>query len=123
MKYPALQCSAHRKTGDRCKAFAVKGATVCRSHGGSAPQVKESARYRVLQYADDVAAELIRLALHSDSDAVRVRACGMVLDYCGLQPVHKVEVSEITDDMIEREIARLLTEMRELDEKLMHGDE
>ncbi len=37
------RCSAHRRDGGQCGAPAVKGATVCRRHGGTAPQVQRNA--------------------------------------------------------------------------------
>ena len=37
------RCSAHRRDGEPCGARAVPGATVCRVHGGAAPQVKRNA--------------------------------------------------------------------------------
>lgn len=40
-----------KKTGQRCKANPVAGSTVCRLHGGSAPQVRK-AGLRRLQQAD-----------------------------------------------------------------------
>lgn len=33
-------CSAHRSVGQPCQASATPGGTVCRFHGGSAPQVR-----------------------------------------------------------------------------------
>lgn len=47
---PSRQCAAHSsRTGLRCKAFAIHGGTVCRMHGGSAPQVKAAARRRLAE--------------------------------------------------------------------------
>lgn len=40
------RCSATRRDGERCQAPAVKGATVCRRHGGAAPRVKRNAEQR-----------------------------------------------------------------------------
>lgn len=37
------RCSAHRRDGEQCGAKAIKGGTVCRVHGGSAPQVRRNA--------------------------------------------------------------------------------
>jgi hypothetical protein len=42
------QCTAKSsRTGKRCGKQAIKGATVCRTHGASAPQVKAAADRRV----------------------------------------------------------------------------
>lgn len=42
------RCTAHSsQTGERCKRTPVKGATVCASHGGRAPQVRAKAAERV----------------------------------------------------------------------------
>lgn len=47
---PAIRCRARsKKTGNQCGAYAVHGATVCRHHGGSAPQVKAKAAQRVAE--------------------------------------------------------------------------
>lgn len=37
------RCTARRRDGQQCGAKAVLGATVCRVHGGSAPQVRRNA--------------------------------------------------------------------------------
>src|ERR1700744_1118683 len=52
------QCEAHRRDGARCSAPAIQGGTVCRVHGGSAPQVKRAARrvWLLEQYAAAVEA-------------------------------------------------------------------
>lgn len=52
------QCEAHRRDGARCRAPAIPGGYVCRVHGGSAPQVRASARrlWLLERYAAAVAA-------------------------------------------------------------------
>ena len=41
------RCTARSsRTGERCKRWAAKGATVCPTHGGRAPQVKAAAKRR-----------------------------------------------------------------------------
>ncbi|WP_405216001.1 HGGxSTG domain-containing protein [Agrococcus sp. Ld7] len=40
------RCSARRKSGGACRNYAIRGATVCRMHGGAAPQVKAAAQVR-----------------------------------------------------------------------------
>ena len=45
---PGGQCTARAKsTGERCGSYPVKGATVCRVHGGAAVQVREAAKRRL----------------------------------------------------------------------------
>lgn len=39
-------CEARRKSGGPCKNYAVRGANVCRMHGGGAPQVRRAAKLR-----------------------------------------------------------------------------
>lgn len=58
------RCTARSKrSGQRCRKLAVRGATVCATHGGSAPQVRAAAARRVAR--DDALAaassELARL--------------------------------------------------------------
>lgn len=46
----ARQCTAISKgSGKRCRRAAIHGATVCRMHGGAAPQVKAAAARRVAE--------------------------------------------------------------------------
>lgn len=44
----APQCTAHTQRGDRCPHPAIRGATVCRKHGGNAPAVRRKAAIRAL---------------------------------------------------------------------------
>lgn len=48
-----MQCTARKRNGDRCGSKAVTGATVCRMHGGSAPQVRAAAARRLEQAEAD----------------------------------------------------------------------
>src|SRR3990167_4052651 len=41
------QCAAHTRSGKPCKGQVIKGATVCRMHGGASPQVKAKAKERL----------------------------------------------------------------------------
>lgn len=40
------KCSATARTGSRCGNWAIPGASVCRMHGGAAPQVRQAAKVR-----------------------------------------------------------------------------
>lgn len=71
-KLRSTRCTAHKKTGERCKNFAILGATVCRFHGGSTPQVKKKAAERIAEAADDAAALLVRFMEDPKND-VKVR--------------------------------------------------
>lgn len=90
---PINRCTAHRRNGDACKNAAVKGASVCRVHGGSAPQVRRAAAVRLLMAADSVAGELVKIALSKTaSDATKVQAIFGILDRAGLSPRQQIDV-------------------------------
>ncbi|WP_334665777.1 HGGxSTG domain-containing protein [Streptomyces cyaneofuscatus] len=40
------RCTARTRSGGRCRGMAVTGATVCRMHGGAAPQVRAAGQRR-----------------------------------------------------------------------------
>lgn len=60
---PTPKCKAKNKHGKPCQAYPVKGATVCKAHGGLAPQVKAKAqkRYKQQQQQAKAAKALARL--------------------------------------------------------------
>ena len=89
------QCIAQSKTsGVRCKNAAVHGATVCKYHGGSAPQVKETAARVILE--ELVGPALARLKqLVEDDDTlqqVHLGAVKLVLEMTGFKAPTQVEV-------------------------------
>ncbi|MET7639350.1 HGGxSTG domain-containing protein [Streptomyces sp. NPDC005438] len=49
------RCTASTRSGKRCRGMAVTGTTVCRMHGGSAPQVQAAAERRA-EVAEQLAA-------------------------------------------------------------------
>ena len=61
------QCAARRRDGERCGAPAVRGALVCRRHGGASPNTMRAARARsalqlhlaAMPYLEDWIAHLI----------------------------------------------------------------
>lgn len=63
---------SQRCNSENCKAWAMKGGTVCRVHGGSAPQVKAKAavraelmQWRIGDALDDPAETMLRLITQS----------------------------------------------------------
>lgn len=88
-----MKCKAHLKSGKPCSAWAIKGGTVCRTHGGSAPQVIASAKMRLAALVSPAITELTRLMKTSKLDPVRLGCVKDILDRTG----HKaVDVMEIT---------------------------
>lgn len=64
---PPVKCGARSsRTGKPCQKWAVRGATVCASHGGRAPQVMAAARRRLAM--GEAIAELDRLGRVVDVD-------------------------------------------------------
>jgi len=83
------ECTPHRRDGLRCKGPPIRGATVCRLHGRSAPQVRDAARKWILATADPVAARLIEIALNVGAETRHainaIFRCSIVLASLGLQ--------------------------------------
>lgn len=89
-----LLCSGHRSNGKDCNAPAVRGTTVCRVHGGSAPQVQRKARMRLAEMVDPALATLAREMVNPNGSAQsRLRAAENVLDRAGF-PRHLETSSE-----------------------------
>ena len=103
-----MKCTAHRQDGNPCTAYAIKGGSVCRVHGGSAPQVRAAALRRLLEAVDPAAGELIRIGLHAKQEAVRVQAIKELFARAGFGEPDKVEISlAAAESRVDAEIARL----------------
>lgn len=87
------RCVAHRKNGERCLKPAIRGATVCRTHGGAAPQVVAKAQARLANEADNMAKGLIDMAKTAQSEAVKLKAHTEALDRAGVVAKTEVTVS------------------------------
>jgi len=92
---PERRCRAHSsRTGEPCKNAALKGATVCRFHGGATRHVKAAARVRLENVAELMAKQLLGLALTADSEAVMLAAIRDALDRAGLKAPSEVVLSQ-----------------------------
>ena len=110
---PPRKCSAHSsRTGDPCKKFAIVGGTVCDTHGGRAPQVREAARRRIETFAEEAIDGIQNLARIGQKEEVRLRAYQDMLDRAGLKGADKLEVSEghLADEELDELISRALRE-------------
>lgn len=118
---PSQKCGAKRSNGEPCKRWAIVGGTVCATHGGSAPQVKEAARRRVLELAPlalDVLADLIQGAAEDPATglpvnvpaAVRARAADSILTRAGLNAPteHEITVTDAPNPEIDEGIRRAM---------------
>lgn len=109
-----VTCIATSKsTGNRCGNPPVPGGTVCKIHGGSAPQVKAVAASRVLEaLVGPALVEMRRLIEDATvADSVKIRAVIDILDRGGYKPIEKV--AHLTAEDVERHIARLEAEQIE----------
>jgi hypothetical protein len=112
------RCTATSKqTGQRCAQRPIPGGTVCRFHGGAAPQVQRTARQRLQALADPAVGVLERFVNPVAGQAliepeIALRAAKDVLDRTGFKAVTKIQVTKsidprrLTDD--ELEMARAL---------------
>jgi hypothetical protein len=87
------RCRAHSsRTGEPCKKFAIKGALVCATHGGSTRHIKRSAQERLKELQNPALVELERILRDDTDDSVKLRAVLGVLDRTGLGPHSSVEL-------------------------------
>jgi hypothetical protein len=67
----ARRCTARStRSGERCKKAAMLGATVCRSHGGAAPQARRAAEVRAAQMAAHETAQRMVSRAGVDADPI-----------------------------------------------------
>lgn len=78
-------CHARSKTsGVQCKRHAIRGGTVCRYHGGAAPQVMAKAERRLRAMVDPMISRLEELALQTDNPKVAAECVRDALDRAGI---------------------------------------
>lgn len=126
---PVVRCSGtSNTTGERCKKWSLRGTTVCRSHGGALPTVREtaeavveSARMELMGMADD-AVEVIRDLMKAGvADQVRLKAAENVLNRTGIKDAEevKVEVTHVSSaDTIAKRLEAIANRMKPKEEEL-----
>jgi phosphopentomutase len=88
------------------KYEAILGGTVCRFHGGSAPQVKRKAEERLALLVDPLIAKLEKL-IESNSDNVALGAIKDILDRTGHKPV-MAQKTELSISVVSEQRAALI---------------
>lgn len=77
----------------------MNGTTVCRWHGGAAPQVKRKAQERLNAAADDAAEECVKIAMNTELAARdRIVAIREILTRAGVsEQVERTETSVVVE--------------------------
>jgi hypothetical protein len=87
------KCTAHSsRTGKPCQRYAIMGATVCQTHGGSAPQVKRKAEQRLREMVDPMISRLNELAMQTDNPKVAADCVRDALDRAGIGALVQAKV-------------------------------
>ena len=87
-----LRCTAHSRSKEQCKRWAIRGGNVCAMHGGKAPQVKAKAEARLAALVDPAIGKLQKL-INARSEMVSLAAVKDVLDRNGFKPTDKHELT------------------------------
>ena len=105
-----LTCTATAKsTGNRCGKPPIHGGTVCKFHGGAAPQVIKSARRRLNDLVDPAISALTDIIEHPlTPQVVRLAAIKDILDRAGYKSPVQVEV--MSRPALEEQYERLVAE-------------
>lgn len=97
------QCAAHSRSGARCGQPAVPGATVCRYHGGTAPQVRRAAQLRLLELVDPAVATLARELTNSRARPIeRIKAAEKILEFAGMDKGAAIDGEVSRQFLVER---------------------
>jgi hypothetical protein len=108
------QCRATNRQGQRCKRPPILGGTVCRMHGGAAPQVKNKAEERLRALEMPAIERLAQLIGQSDFPSVAYQASKDVLDRLRGRATEFVEakvvnVGNLSDEELKAKALELAT--------------
>lgn len=82
---PKRRCTARKRgTDQRCGQPPIPGGTVCRFHGGNAPQVRRSAQGRLAELVMPAIGTLAREMVKAEKSADKQRAANSILDRAGI---------------------------------------
>lgn len=100
--YKGNQCGATSKqSGKRCQRPAIPGGTVCKLHGGGAPQVIRKARLRLQELVDPAIATLAREMATADKSNDRQRAANSILDRAGVVRGSEIKVEDVRESLVD----------------------
>lgn len=95
------RCGARAKhSGKPCKYPAIAGGTVCRFHGGGAPQVKAKALERLQAYQNKAIDRLFQLAEQTQFPSTAMQAVRDVLDRTMGKPTETQKLEHSGDIVI-----------------------
>lgn len=87
------KCIGRKKDGTPCRRSPIKGATVCRAHGGAAPQVQRKAQERIAHASDVAVLQILALMQAPDTPApVKLAAAKDLLDRANISGRTTIEV-------------------------------
>ena len=89
-----VKCTAKSsRTGKPCQKPPIKGATVCRVHGGAAPQVKRAAERRLEELRPDAIRYYDWLLNQEEYPSAGLGAANAVMDRVDGRPTERIELS------------------------------
>lgn len=101
---PRCRGRAKSRGGAQCAEATVPGATVCRIHGGAAPQVGRAARLRLIEAIEPAIATLIKEMAQADRPADRIKAANSLLDRAGVPRVTETSVDAAREAVLQEMI-------------------
>lgn len=87
-----MRCVATRRNGEQCGSRPIRGGTVCRMHGGGAPQVKAKAEARLLAMQPKALSTLDRLMDREEFPTVQLQASTRVVEWTYGKAIERQEV-------------------------------
>lgn len=87
------RCTATNRQGARCGKPPIPGGTVCRMHGGAAPQVKQAAMERLKAMQPKALNTIERLLEREEFPTVQLQSAKAVLEWTEGKATERVEHS------------------------------